>query len=581
MQGKPPEKEVAKKKPIEPTLHFRTEPIAIGEDETSEPVTVAELVPEGHLLADFPNFAKFAALGYSRVPLEPGDFAYLGEDEFSVLAAVPGYPKIRKIRRKDVAEMITVVSIEPVVLISPDNMKASLVIHPPLQDGHSLQKETLEELLHRQNIVYGLNPDAIAHAKNLIAEGAKEFNRVLIASGQLVGESTDAFLRFDLEIGPIAGIVLPDGSIDFRERRVMVGVSAGEIIATKIPASQGKPGINVFAEETPAREGKDLKVEVINDARYSPQTMQVTATRDGVLSVTNNKVIKVCSHQVINGDIDYEIGNVDSHNSVTINGSIQPGFRITVGGDLKVGGSVMSAKLHCGGNLVVRGGITGKNSVLKVTGDADISFIEQGNLECGGIVVIRRQCYYSRIIAGGDIRCQPSSIIMGGELVAAGSISLGDVGGENSEPATISAGVLVERLDELMALKKAAVEQQDAIVQWLQRYRGSSSSKKVREMEKQLAETKLLLLRVNLIPGTGRYSRVAGPDGAAVAEGDDYRSDGGIAIESIKVDVNGTILAGTMLRIGNRRLKLEKTVSARRFRLNPSGKQIIATPIRQ
>ena len=46
-------------------------------------------------------------------------------------------------------------------------------------------------------------------------------------------------------------------------------------------------------------------------------------------------------------------------------------------------------------------------------------------------------------------------------------------------------------------------------------------------MEQQLAETKMLLMRVNLIPGTGKYSRVAGPDDAPLVEtaNEDYNSD--------------------------------------------------------
>ena len=69
----------------------------------------------------------------------------------------------------------------------------------------------------------------------------------------------------------------------------MVGVRAGQRIATKIPAVQGEPGINVYGEETAAPEGKDIKIEVVNDARFSPATMQVTANKDGVLSIVNDK----------------------------------------------------------------------------------------------------------------------------------------------------------------------------------------------------------------------------------------------------------------------------------------------------
>jgi hypothetical protein len=567
---------------LEPTYHFSSQLLKIGEDYTNDKITVSELVRAGQLLADFPNFHRFAARGFVKAVLENGDYTDFSEDGESILATASGYPKIKKIRRPDCPDWITMLSIEPLFVVSPDKMKVSLALHPPLDNGHSLRQDEIETLLAEEAIVFGINHEALGNVKIFIARKEKEFRKFVIACGRPVGQSTDAYLRYEMEIGPIAGTLLDNGSIDFRDRRIMVGVSAGQVIATKISARQGEPGINVYGEETAAREGRDIKVEVHNDARFSPETMQVTATRDGVLSVVGNNVIKVLSHKTITGDIDYETGNVESMNAITILGSIQPGFVVTAGGDLKITGNIVSATARCDGNMVVRGGTTGKNSRLQVKGDADINFIEQGTLQCGGIAVIRKQSYYSEITAGADIRCHDSSILMGGRLIAQGNITLGSVGAENSTPSVIAAGTVFDRLEHLQQLKTSVVEQQDAIIQWLQRYRGSSRSKKVRQMEQQLADTKLLLLRVNLIPGTGRYSRVAGPEDPATVktDADDYNSEGGIAIEDITIDVMGTIFAGTVIRIGNRSMKLEKTVSNRQFKLHANGRRILAGPLK-
>ncbi len=571
------------KKTLEPTYHYSTQLIKIGEDESDDTISVSELVRAGQLLADFPNFHRFAAKGFIKAAIEAGDYAHFSEDESSIFATVTGYPKIKKIRRPDYPDWISVLSVEPLLIVAPDKMKVTIAVHPALKDCNSLGKQNLEELLAEEGVVFGIDYASLETVKNFITRDEKEFRKFVIAHGQPVGQSKDAYLRYELEIGPIAGTILENGSIDFRDRRIMVGVNAGQCIATKIPAVQGEPGINVYGEKTPAPEGKDLKIEVQNDARFSPETLQVTATRDGVLSVVNNCIIKVLSHKTISGDIDFETGNVESMNAITILGSIQPGFRVVVGGDLKITGNVMSASAICDGNLVVRGGTTGKNSTLQAKGDADINFIEQGSLKCCGIAVIRKQAYYSDIFACSDIRCRESSIVMGSRLIAEGSISLGNVGSENSNPSIIAAGTIADRLDHLQQLKDKVVQQQEAIIQWLQRYRGSSKSKKVRQMEQQLAETKLLLLRVNLIPGTGIYSRVAGPDGGTPVDttSEDYKNEGAIPIAGISIDVIGTIFAGTIIRIGNHSLKLEKTVSKRQFKLHPSGKRIVVGPMKR
>lgn len=578
MNGQPGSEGQDKKKFLEPTFHFVTSLMKIGEDYTTDKIPVTEFVKGGKLLANFPNFHRFAAKGFEKAPLEPGDYAQISDDDDGIVATVPGYPKVQKIRRKDVSEFINIVSIEPLLKISPDNMQVALAIHPPLEAGRTLQQEDLEALLAEQKIVFGIDQEALREAREFIASGEKEFKHIVIARGQQVGKSTDAYLRYDMEIGPIAGKLLEDGSIDFRDRRIMVGVNTGQCIATKIPPVQGKPGINVYGEETPAPEGKDIKIELLNDVKFIRESMQVIATKDGVLSIVNDNVIKVCSHQTIRGDIDYKTGNIESMNCVTVNGNMQPGFKITAAGDVVISGEVMSAKISCQGNVVVKGGITGKNSHIEANGDVDINFIEQGSLKCGGIAVVRKQSYYSDITAGSDICCHQSSKIMGGNLIAEGDMVLGDVGSENCRPALIAAGVIAERLVHFDSLKAKVVEQQDAIIQWLQRYHGSSTSKKVKNMEKELAETKLLLLRVNMIPGTELYSRAGGPENEPMPPAKAPNSGGGIPIEKIKIEVKGTIFAATRLQIGNCTMLLEKTVSNRTFKLHPNGKRIIVIP---
>jgi uncharacterized protein (DUF342 family) len=569
-----------KKKFLEPKFHFLTKNVIIGEDESAPPVTVAELMLAGQVLASFPNFAVLAAKGYEKAGLVAGDYVDFAEDGETIIARVAGYPRIMKVHDKERGGIVTQISIEPVLQVSVDKMHVNLVIHPPIEGGNSLQQTAIEKILANHNICYGINEEALAKAKAIVADGEQEFNRIGIASGRPAGKSQDAYLQFAMEVGPIAGTIAEDGSIDFRERKIMVAVAKNQLIATKIPARQGDPGIDVYGEETPTREGKDITVNLSNDVTYSRETREVRATRDGVLSIVNNSIIKVCSHQIISRDIDFETGNIDSMNAVTVQGSVHPGFRVRTAGDMKVTGNVMSSHLICAGNLVISGGVTGKNNLLEVTGDADINFIEQGELTAGGIIVIRKQSYYSKIRSGADIRCKPGSMVVGGFMLAAGSITVTDVGAEDSTPCLLAAGVVPERIKALQDMKQRVIDQQEEIIQWVQKYPGSNRSKKVRDMEKNLAETKVQLLRLNLIPGTGIYSRGSAAEPGNMIVGEEYSSAGGIDIQAIRIDVSGTLMANSEIRIGNSSLRLDKTVSNRQFRLHPNGKRIIAGTIK-
>lgn len=587
MQNAQPDKLDKPDKPefFKPHIHFKTSLIKIGDDYTTDKISVSELVRKNNILASFKNFQIYEKDGYQKAPLEPGENCAFAEDEESIIATIAGYPKVTKRKVKGVSELLTIISIEPVITISPDNMKAVMALHPQIEEAPPLTKEIIQEIITDFEIVHGIDDTALEEINDVIKERDIEFNKIKFAKGTPVEKSYDSYLRFDMEVGPIAGTILEDGSIDFRDRRIMVGVNEGQCIATKIPAITGEPGINIFGEETPARTPVDIKVQPLNDAKFVSETNQVIATNSGVLSIVNGNVIKVLSHQLISGDIDFNTGNVDSMNCVTIEGAVQPGFKVHTIGDLKIGGGIMSASITCDANLVINGGITGKKSKIISTGDCDINFIEQGTLNCGGLCVVRKQSYYSDITAEGDIRCKPESKIMGGTLFAGGSITLFDVGADNSVPSHIAAGIVPQRLQQYEELKQSLVDQEEEIVQWLQRYKGSSHSKKVRNMEQELSETKLNRIRFNLIPGTGIYSRAAGPndtiDGNNDDNNEDYNAEGGIDIEQITIDVCGEVRKDTVIRIGNRKLRLQKTVTNRQFKLHPNGKRIIAVPLKK
>ncbi len=556
---------------MEPVIHFLRKRVDVIEDDLAVKMSISEFVKAGFCLANFPDFAQYAQKGFVKTPLEGGINTEFTKDGNSLLASSAGYPKIETVNKKEDDEQVTIISVEPLVQISSDKMQATLCIQPPVPGSSSLFGQDLPQLLEEAGVVYGIDQEALQNAQTFIRELRSEFAKIPVANGKVPGKSTDASIRFELEIGPIAGRLLEDGTIDFRERRIMVGVSAGQHIATKIPAVPGHPGINVLGEVIAPDEGKDIKVQVVNDAAFSDEDLKVTALKSGVLSVVNNSIIKVSARQVVQGDIDYKTGNVESNSCLTIRGSVQPGFKVAAEGDMEIGGAISSATVSGQANVVVKGGITGKNSLIKALGDVDIRFIEQGAIDSGGIVVIRKQSYYSIITATSDIRCQKATKVMGGDLIAGGNLTVYDVGSDNCDSTLLAAGVDAGRLALHKQLQDSVVEQQNEIIRWLQRYGGSARSKKVRKMEEELADTKLKLLQLNLIPGTGLYSRGGGEDGTEQEEFGD--------IAKIRIDVQGTIFAGTRIRIGNRLMSLEKTVGNKKFRLNKNLKSIIATTV--
>ncbi len=571
--------DAANTKYLEPELYFITKIVIIGDPEYGDEVNATQLVKKDDIIADYPNYIRLKNKGFLKSPIEPGEFTEFTEGENSLIALAAGYPKTREIEGEGDEPKKLLISIIPLVDISHDRMQATLNIQPPIPDTPSLKGEHLLDFVHEAGVSYGLDKDGVAKAQEYIEQESFDQEKFIIAEGQLPGEGTDACLKHEIEIGPLAGRILDDGNIDFRDRKVMVTVYEGQHIATKIPALPGKVGYNVLGKEIEPKTGKDIVVKVTGDAKFEQESNKIIATNNGALSVVNKDTLKVSTKHTIQSDIDFETGHVESGNCVKITGSVQPGFKVDVGGDLEIGGSVSGATIHCEGNTVIKGGITGKNSAISSDGDVDFKFIERGKISSGGLVVIRKQSYYSEITAASDIRSQKISKIMGGTIIAGGNLTVGDVGADNCEPALLAAGVDAERYVLYNTMKQQLIDLQEELIQTLQLLGRGARSKKIRRMEEAIDELKINLLKLNLIPGTELYSRVGKGKNREEMDDEDPLYQTGIDIENIRVEIHGTVYAGTKILLGNRSATLASTVSKRRYRLSKNLKRIMAIPL--
>lgn len=569
---------------LEPTICFTTERLKISETYPMDKLPVTELVQKAQVLVEFTDTDLPETSNCLRRALTTGANTYFSEDKSQILTDVTGYPRIHFCPLPESEEKVLQVSVEPLFQLSDDKMEASIVITPLLCNYSTLSSEALYQMLLNSGIVTGIEYKKLKRVKELIREGLTETEIIVLAKGREPIAGKNAYLKFKLEIGPIAGELLTDGSIDFRERKIMVPVSAGQEIAIKVPATKGKPGETVLGEHIAQRIGLDINVETSDDALYSLETHLVSATSDGVLSIVQGNIIKVCSKQDIPGDVNYTTGNIESRNSVVIHGSVYPSFQVKTGGDLEIKASVMSTQVSSQSNIVVKGGITGISSSITASGDVDINFIEQGHIHCDGNCVIRKQAYYSHISSGGNTRCKKHSVIVGGELIAEGSITVGNAGALGADPSLIAAGVVAERLYQSRKIRQQMEEYEESLIQRLKGYSGRVRSEKLRSFNSNIETMKLQFMRVNMIPGTRLYSRTT--EDSETAEQVNYESQSNrtkmesIDIGSISIDIHGTVFAGTILQIGNRTLTVENTISGLQYKLNETKSHIIATPFR-
>ncbi len=540
-----------------PTILFRTESVPEGGNSFFQTV---EFVQKDQALVQLTNSSEPGSI--NRTELIQGNHTQLSEDKTTLLASIDGYPLLSK--RTERNTTFIRVDMKPIVSITHDKMTASVTLYPPVSGSRELKSARLDAIL-RDNGVQLTPP--LSDLDSLLIRCREEkalLRDIPVAQGLLPSKGTNSFLRFLIEIGPLPGKLMGNGKIDYRERKMFVGVSKGDIIATNIPPTSGTPGINVCGEEIPQIPGKDLPVEVLKDAEYDKKSRTIRATRGGILSLVRDNSIMVCAKQIISGNIDYSTGNIESHNAVEINGTILPGFSVKTQGDLLLNGNARAASIRCDANLVIKGGIIGEQCKVTVKGDADITFMDQGRLRSKGKVIIREHAYHSRIMADGEIHARESSQVMAGVLMSGKSLFLGNVGSPSSPPALLAAAVAPGRYLRFLSMREKLRETEQERLGFLKRF-GLQKNVSIRQSLEDAIETLHRdMTQLNLIPGTPPTSHTHGKNSFA---------------EDITITIHGTIFSGTEVHIGNTTKTLERDRSAICLSLDTGKGTIIESPL--
>lgn len=530
------------------STHFRTLTVTDTSRQPPVDIEISELVSPGQLLVSLPEATTKRS---ERIKPEAGDNTRISEDDTGVVATCHGYPAatLSTTERGQTAN----ISVLPLLRLSDDLMEASLNLLPPIPPAGLPEVQTLLDILTQAGVTFGADSAAIENALTTVARTGLPFLNCLVARGKAPLPGKDATLRLEVEIGPSPGKLLANGSIDFRERKMFVAVSQNQILARKIPATAGKPGMNLRGEPIAAHDGKDLQVKVSEDTCYHEEDSTVRATASGVLTMVNNDTLRVSAQQRILGDVDYSTGNIRSQNAVEITGSILPGFIVSTKGNLLVGGSIQSATVNSHGNIVVKGGILGPSSNIKVQGDADIHYIEWGQLNAGGDIVIRGSAYCSTIATAGNVQCPEKVKLVGGTIVAGGSINAGQLGSTLADPIHVAVGTDPRRYRRYKDMQRSYKETLSEIQHWHTRHGQGKKNSRIEEMEERLRILEQELSSFNLIPDSP----------------EDSLGDRRYFYTEAQIAVTGRISAGTSIRIGNETTVVKRDLSKSRIRMDP------------
>lgn len=362
--------------------------------------------------------------------------------------------------------MSTVLPLDQCVHVSlaEDRLSASVqIVKMPERFPYTVQD--VLRLLQNHSIVYGIRQDVV---ERLVREPVAFVQQpVVVAVGDSPGPGIDGSIRClygeeAVRRGPVEN---EDGTVDYKEVTRLSNVRKGQLIAERIEAREGTPGRTVTGETIPARKGKEARFKIGKNVVADGEHKALYAAIDGMVVKTDNDKINVFPVYEVNGDIDYNTGNIDFLGTVVIRGNVLSGFRVKAAGDVRVTGGIEGAEIEAQGSIEIGAGVLGHNkAVLRAGVNLRSSFVQDAVIEVGQDVIVSQSIMHSQVRAGRCVYCKGAKgLIVGGTVQAKDRVVARTVGNTMATPTAIEVGVAPELRNELTALRQHLRRVQDAL----------------------------------------------------------------------------------------------------------------------
>jgi uncharacterized protein (DUF342 family) len=437
--------------------------------------------------------------------------------------------------------------------------------------------EEIQELLRRQGKgVQGFRAERWAEVLQGMHEGEAGQRLVVVSEGTPAQAGRDAEFRWALDVDEKPGTILDDGSIDFRDRHLVTVVDKDEIIGKLIPAQPGVAGKDVFGNEIAAPVPLEIEVAAGPKVRVEKEESGVSyyaAAEGGVTTVAETKKerdrvrkkIKIDLYALftIDGDVDYNTGNIDFNGDVYIKGSVRSNFSVKATGSVSVGELVEGgARVHAGRDILVQAGVVGRTTQLAAGGSVTAKFIQEASVRTGGDVKVGTYLLEATVRARGSVIALGKGegkgrAVVGGLIWGARGIEARSLGSPSNANLRIVTGVdpdEVAHVEQLRARMRTCEEQQRKVLM---------TSFGLRHLDPELIKQKLracsdpqdkkLLLRgVRMLSELTEKRQSSQKEMEAVVEAQRKLA------RQAAVVVSNELFAGVEIRVGEHSIKIQE-----------------------
>lgn len=333
------------------------------------------------------------------------------------------------------------------IIVSPDRVLAQLKVIPPGLDG---QPVVVGDIMHKADEMHLKDVDHGAIAKYLSAEDF--VLPTVIARGKAPVDGQDGRVDY-LYLEKRETTTDPHGRLDPRSVSAFKFADKDDKLLQKYPPVEGQDGSSVFGDVVSHVPGKVSGPAPGKNIVLSPDGMEYFAAESGLVTIAGDE-ISVDKVLKIDGDVDFNVGNVDFDGAVIISGAIMEGFKVRATGDV-MAQLVSQGTVDAGGKVVIERGIIGANGTsIHAKGDVTAKFVQNANIRSGGNVLISESILHSDVSADKNVvvRGGKHSNIVGGTIQVGGSVEATIIGSDMSAKTTIEVGldpVARRRIQEL------------------------------------------------------------------------------------------------------------------------------------
>ncbi len=344
------------------------------------------------------------------------------------------------------------------VEITEDAMEVYVTLIPGEEGGAALTAEEIGDILIlKYKIKYGVEEEALKqlceervyHEKKLVAKGTRPIN----------GENGTMEIHVETDNHRKDTVEDESGKIDFRSISQFDKIEAQQVLATRVFATLGQDGTDVYGKRLIALKGKEADFPSPGkNVKFSSDKTQLISQIQGKAYYDFGK-ISVLPHVKIDGDVDLTVGNVEFDGDVMVSGNVKAGFSVKATGNITVQGLVEAAVLESGGNIVIRNGIKGSDKG-KVTAQNNVTalYIERMEVEAGGDVEAGA-ILNSHVLSEGAVKVTIGKGTLAGGIVSAGTYVVAKViGMDAGTPTRIEVGLLPRKRQQLKKLEQELAE---------------------------------------------------------------------------------------------------------------------------